>query len=307
MSSAHLLRSSKTKGDIGCDRASGLFDDYLEYRLSNRDRQRLEAHIVHCPRCAKELRARPALEEHLRLALGASVQSVRLSANAGARIVRAAQKSVRRGIWLNRAMIAGRLFAGAASILLLVVGLFYLLGRAPLPWAQKALSPSQTTPLPPAQSAWDGVIEPGKLNPGETLALALSEGDANPQAETSVDPAHPSGSDQPVTYGLVFDPGQLQAGQPFTATLLVQNEQGQSLPVSQVNLDIEGPQRNYHFEMAVSNPLPAECASALRITPDSLAEAIQERYQVSPGEILKTPGVYTIRITLFQAAAAPGQ
>lgn len=306
MSSARLLRSSD-KGDIGCDRASRLLDDYLEYRLDNRDRLRVEAHVRRCPRCAKELRARPALEEQLRLAIGASVQPVRLSASAGARIVRAAQKSIRRGIWLNRAMVAGRLFAGAASVLLLVIGLFYLLGRAPLPWAGKVLSPSQATPASPARASWDGMLEPGDLHPGETLALALPAGDAGPKTGVSVEPADPSASEQPVTYGLVFEPGQLQVGEPFTTTLLVRNEQDQSIPVSQINLDIEGPQRNYHFELAVSDPLPAERASALRITPDSLAEAIQERYQVSPGEILKTPGVYTIRITLFHTVAAPGR
>ena len=314
MSAAHsrsfLKRPSPGPGDIGCDRAGRLFDDYLEYRLGKRDRQRLETHLVHCPSCAKELRARPLLEDRLRSALGASVRPVRLSPGAGARIVRAAQRSARRGVWLNRALIGGRLLAGAASILFLLVSLAYILDRVVLPWTGEAISSFQSTQSPPARVAWDGIIRPGEPYPGESLLLAQPEAGApSPQgiAVIPVDPVPPSGSGPPVTYGLVFDPGLLQVGEPFTTTLLVSNEQDQPLPVSQLNLDIEGPQRNYHFELAVSDPLPADRDSVLRITPGSLAEAIQERYQVSPREILRTPGVYTIRITLFHAAVAPDQ
>ena len=280
------------RGDIGCSRAYRLLDDYLEYRLSNRDRRRLEAHLAHCQSCAKELRARPALERHLRLALGTSVQPLRLSPEAGARIVRAAQVSVRRGIWLNRATTAGRLLAGAASIVLLLAGLAYLLNRAVLPWAQKPLLVSEATQSPPAQIAWDAVLQPLELDPGETFS----------PIQTQQGPAQPSGQSQPLTYGLELAPGPLHSGEPFTTTVLIRNEQDQPMPVSQVNLDIEGPQRSYHFELALSEPLPAERVSVLRITPGSLAEATRERYQVSPDQILSTPGLYTIRITLFYPA-----
>ena len=58
------------------------------------------------------------------------MQSLCLSPDASARIIRAAQGSARRGIWLNRAMVAGRVLAGAASVILLVAGLAYLLNRA---------------------------------------------------------------------------------------------------------------------------------------------------------------------------------
>jgi len=282
--------------DISCDRANRLLDDYLEYRLGKRDRQRVETHIAQCPRCAKELRARPALEHQVRLALGTSVQSVCLSPDAGARIIEAAQASVRRGIWLNRAMVAGRLLAGAASIVLLVAGLAYLLSRAILPWTEEPFSISRATqpPLPAAEMVWDAVLEPGELHAGESL------------------PASPAGSGQgeqgqPLTYALVLDPRLLHTGQPFTTTMLIRNEQEQPLAVSQVNLDIEGPQHSYHFELSVADPLPGERVSALRITPDSLAEASQERYQVSPGYFINMPGVYTIRVTLFHAAIAPGR
>ena len=308
----HSLRSQlpspSRRGEIDCDRARRLLDDYLEYRLRKRDRRLFETHIAGCPRCAPwyahELRARPALEHHLRLALGASVRSVSLSPAAGARITQSAQASVRRGIWLNRAMIAGRLLAGAVSAILLAAGLVYLLNwvwRLPQATTTPAgtgeiLSSSQgTQPLPaPAGVAWDGVLEPGELFPGESFAPAQLLVDA------------PSGQSQPLTYGLLlFEPGLLQTGQAFTTTLLVRNEQDQPFPVSQVNLDIEGPQRSYHFELAVSDPLPAERVSALRITPGSLAEASQERYQVSPDQIIDTPGVYTIRVTLFHAVTVP--
>ncbi|MBN1135742.1 MAG: zf-HC2 domain-containing protein [Anaerolineae bacterium] len=277
---------------MSCDRAHRLFDDYLEYRLSSRDRQRLETHIAHCPQCAKELRARPALEHQVRLALGTSVQPLRLSSGASARIIQAAQGSVRRGIWLNRAMIAGRLLAGAVSAILLVASLVYLLNRTTLPWTEEPVALSEATQLPLAQVVWDAVIEPRELDPGESFTPIQAE--RNP-AESSV-------QSQPLTYGLDLGPDPLQSGEPFTTTVLIRNEQDQPLPVSQVNLDIEGPQTSYHFELAVSDPLPAERVSVLRITPSSLAEASQERYRVSPDEILNVPGTYTIRVTLFHAA-----
>ena len=285
--------------DMSCDRARRLFDDYLEYRLGKRDRVRLENHVARCPGCGKELRARPALEHQVRMALGSSVQSLALSPDAGARIVQAAQGSARRGIWLNRALIGGRVLAGAASVMLLVVGLAYLLSRTLLPWSRPAEPPSvsQVTraPVVPVEAVEivpDAMLELGELRLGESL------------------PATPAGTGQgqqgqPLTYALVIEPALLHVGDAFTTTVLVRNEQEQPLPVSQVSLDIEGPQRNYHFDLAVSEPLPAERDLALRITPDALAEAIQERYQVSPDQILSTPGRYTIRVTLFHAATAP--
>jgi hypothetical protein len=297
---------------MSCDRAYRLLDDYLEYRLSKRDRQRLETHIVHCPRCAKELRTRPALDHQVRLALGISVQPLCLAPDASTRIVRAAQGSVRRGIWLSRAMSAGRVLVGAASVMLLVAGLAYLLGRATLPWTQEPRdsreqpSISLGSPLPeskatqpaapPSEIARDGVLEPRELYSDESFTPIQLGPDAS------------FGRSQPVTFGAVqFEPGLLQIGEPFTTTILVRNEQDQPLPVSQLNLDIEGPQHSYHFELAVSGPLPAERVSALCITPDSLAEASEERYQVSPDDIIDVPGVYIIRVTLFHAATVPGR
>ena len=282
---------------MGCDRVYDLLDDYMEYRLSKRDRQRLETHLVYCPQCAKELRTRPVAEHEIRLALGTSVQPLRLSPDASTRIVRAAQRSVRRGIWLNRAMGVGRVLAGAVSAILLVAGLLYLLSRTALPWTKEPLFSSKATQLPPSELAWDAVLEPRELYPGESFTPIQPEEDA-----TVSSLARPSGQSQPLTYGLQLEPGPLQTGEPFTTTVLVLNEQDQPLPVSQVYLDIEGPQHSYHFELAVSDPLPADRASALRITPDSLAEASQKRYQVSPDQILDVPGVYTFRITLFHAA-----
>ena len=299
MSAAGGVRPEKTPsrrraGDIGCDRASCLFDDYMEYRLSNRDRLRLEAHLGNCPDCTKELRARPALERRLGVALGTAAQPLRLSPAAGTRIVRAAQKGVHQGIWLHRATTAGQALAGAVSILLLVAGLAYLLNLAVLPWTQKPLF--EATQAPPVQIAWDAVLQPHDLNPGETFApIQAKQG-----------PAQPPGQSRPLTYGLELAPGPLHSGEPFTTTLLILNEQHQPLPVSQVNLDIEGPQQSYHFEMTVSDPLPADRVSVLRITPDSLAEASRERYQVSPDQILSRPGLYTIRVTVFHAAIGSG-
>lgn len=285
---------------LSCDRARRLFDDYLEYRLGKRDRLRVENHIAHCPRCTKELRARPALEHQLRLTLGTSVQSLCLSPDAGARIIRAAQGSVRRGIWLNRAMVGGRALAGALSVLLLLAGLVYLLNRAVLPWIDEPLSSAKVTQLPPSSTqpiapgpsdmVRDALLEPSELYPSESLIPSQAG-----QGEQS----------QPLTYALVLEPGLLRTGHAFTTTVLIRNEQEQPLTVSQVNLDIEGPQHNYHFELAVTDPLPADSLSALRITPDSLAEASRERYQVSPDQIINVPGVYTIRVTLFHAAPVP--
>jgi len=262
----------------------------MEYRLSNRERLRLEAHLAQCPDCTKELRARPALERRLSVALGTAVQPLRLSPEAGARIIRSAQTNVRRGIWLNRALTTGQVLAGTVSILLLVAGLAYLLNRTVLPWTQKPLF--EATQAPPVPIAWDAVLTPHDLDPGQTFAPI--------QAEPGPDPS--SAQSQPVTYGLELAPGPLHSGEPFTTTVLIRNEQDRPLPVSQVNLDIEGPQQSFHFELTVSDPLPADTISVLRITPGALAEATLERYQVTPAQILSTPGLYTIRVTLFHPA-----
>jgi hypothetical protein len=57
--------------------------------------------------------------------------------------------------------------------------------------------------------------------------------------------------------------------------------------------------------LAVQDPLPPGHVSALSISSDSLAEASQELYQISPAEILDRPGTYTIRLTLFGHVTAP--
>jgi Putative zinc-finger len=275
------------RGDIGCDRARRLLDDYLEYRLSNRDQVRLEAHLSGCPACTQEARRRPALERQLSLALGTAVQPLRLSPEVGAQMVRSAQKNVRVGIWLNRALSVGQVVAGTASLLLLVVGLAYVLNQTVLPWTQKPLF--EATDAPPAPVVWDAVLTPYDLEPGQTFAAV---------------PAEPPADSQPLTYGLELAPGPLLSGEPFTTTVMIHNGQEEPLPLTQVNLDIEGPQQSYHFELAVSNPLPADRVSVLQITPEQLAQATRERYQVSPDQILSTPGLYTIRVTLFHPAIA---
>jgi anti-sigma factor RsiW len=51
-------------GDIVCQRAVELMTDYLEGRLSRRQRRRFEAHLAACPHCTEYL---AQLRETIRL------------------------------------------------------------------------------------------------------------------------------------------------------------------------------------------------------------------------------------------------
>jgi hypothetical protein len=49
----------------------------------------------------------------------------------------------------------------------------------------------------------------------------------------------------------------------------------------------------------MQGPLPASGVSVMQLTPESLDESCQRRYLISPTEMFKAQGVYTVRVTLF--------
>jgi anti-sigma factor RsiW len=133
-----------------CD--PGLIEDYLEQQLDQGDRQRLEAHLALCPRCAEELRGQLDLEHRMRQALASSVQALCLSPEARARIVCAGQGNARRGVWIHHLASAGQVVASAAAVILLLAGLVFSLGYRSPEWADTLLRAI----LPPDLVAPDG-------------------------------------------------------------------------------------------------------------------------------------------------------
>ena len=247
-----------------CDPARRLFDDYSGVQAwASVTASALRRTSPVAPLAvASELRALPALDHQLRLVLGASVQSVRRSPDANARITRAAQASVRRGIWLNRAdgRRSGSGRRGERHPACGQPGLPVECGVAPARPGGRLKSPLRACVFiqgdPPLRlmRGLRGCRAPsGGLYPGEC---------------SSARPAWEQSPGRPLTYGallcrswpaadrrsIYYD--ALGAQRPGSAAV---GEPGQ--------LDINGPQRSYHFELTVSDPLPRGRVSALRITP----------------------------------------
>jgi hypothetical protein len=242
-----------------CEMACHLIDDYLENRLSRRDRQLLETHLAVCSSCAEELRQRPAFEHSLWRALASSVHHMQLSSEASSRLVQAAQNSVRRGIWSKRAVLTIQLMAGATTVVLLVVGMLVLLGRISLP-AELPVLPRSSTSRP---------------------AISLTRND------------------------ILVEPWDLHPGEAFTATILLHSHLSEPVDAVRFRLDISGPTGDYSFVLAVQGPFPAESISVLQVTPALLATPCREQYQISPADIVRVPGVYTLRATLLSPVVMP--
>ena len=251
-----------------CEFASHLMDDYLDSQLSQRDRQRLEKHMAACPRCADELGDRLAFERWLRQALSASVQHLQPSPDANRRVIRAVEGDVPHPRWPHHPVRVARVMAGVVAVILLLVGLFTVLVRIPLP------SDEQRANLPLTSR----------------LALSLQ---TRPE-EAGV--------------GEIFvGPQYIQPGDLFTITVPIENDRFQSAGTIRFDLEISGPTGDYRFGLAAKGPLPARGVSVLRVTPDILADLCQEQYQISLTDILNAPGAYTFRVTMFSPAVAPSQ
>jgi hypothetical protein len=71
-----------------------------------------------------------------------------------------------------------------------------------------------------------------------------------------------------------------------------------------LDLDVSGPTGYYSFGLSVQGPLPAHGVSILRLTPELLADACEDRYLMAPTDVFRTPGTYAVRLTLSDAVTA---
>ena len=268
---------------MNCDLACHLIDDYLENRLSQRDHHRLEEHLSRCSRCAEELHRRPAFERDVKQALATSVRSLYLSPAVSTRVIQAAQNSFCRGVWLNGVGMALRVTASTVIIALLLVGLFSLLGHIPVP--------SQLRPIT--------LLPASKLSLSEQHPVTLSTGNQPVPRSTAASTVLLANGD------LLIEPLDLHPGKPFTMTVFLHSDLPRPLDTVHLDLDISGPERYYHFALAVKGPLPTHGISIVRITPDLLASLCHEQYLIPSTDIFGVPGVYTVRVVLFNPVVAP--
>lgn len=265
-----------------CDRASCLLDDYLEGNLSLGDRQFLEAHLERCPRCAEELRQRPSFERDVRRALASSVQPLALSTDASARIIDAAGHTLRSARRSQRIARTVRLVSAVVAVSLVAVSVLFLLGEIPVPDSLKPVT------LFPANRLALAEVQPEVLSAGD---------DALPRAAVVAEQSLPRVS-------LLIEPRDMRPAQPFTMTVVLDSAQSRSLDRLRLDLDVSGPQGYYSFDLTVQGPFPAPGVSILRLTPEALADACQDRYLMQPTELFRTPGTYRIRLTLSDAVTA---
>jgi anti-sigma factor RsiW len=158
---------------MSCDLTGHLLDDYLDHQLSQRERQRLENHISVCARCAEELQERLALERALRQALTSAVQHLQLTPELSRRILWALDSSARQPMWYGYATRAAQIMAGVGVVILLLAGMFLLLGRVRTP------SGVQQVGLPQVNRAFLSLdrgnifVEPGTLHPGDLFTVTV--------------------------------------------------------------------------------------------------------------------------------------
>jgi hypothetical protein len=266
---------------MNCDSADHLLDGYVEDELSQRDRYLLQRHLAHCARCADELRRRPAFEREVRRALDTSAGTLRLSSGASARIVEAAEESLQRAIWSRRALFIFQLMSGAVVVVLLLVGMFALVGRIPVP---SHLGPIVLSPA----------IRRVLFHPQEdTLPVGAT---SLPQPTTALDSSLPHAS-------LLVEPRDMQPGEPFTISLSLLSDSSRPIKAARLGLEIDGPTGFYRFDLAMKGPLPAHGMSIFQITPALLVKPCEEQYLISPTDIFRLPGVYTVRVILSDVGA----
>jgi hypothetical protein len=267
---------------MNCDLAGCLLDEYLENGLSQRDCQQLEKHLARCPHCAAELRRRPAFERDLRRALATSVRPLSLSAELSRRIIESAEQSLHRAVWSRRVALTFRLMSGALAAMLVLVAIFALLGHIPVASHFKPIALLPANKLPLSSFRTDTLVAIDQPAP----RLAATSTGWLPRAS------------------LLVEPRDMRPRVPFTMTVLLQSDLPQPLETVRLDLEISGPTGFYHFGLAVKGPLPAHGVSIFRVTPDLLAEPCEEQYLIAPTDVFSLPGVYTLRVTLFDPVVA---
>jgi hypothetical protein len=276
---------------MNCDRARCLLDDYAQSHHGHYERQRLEAHLASCPRCSDELRNRLALDGAVWQALAGAVQHQTLSSQASARIVSTVQGTLRQAIWSHRVFRFLQAVATVAATALVLIGLFFLLQNPPTPTV-----PGPTTLLPSIKLA---------LSKLTTVSLAPASVPALPDLPAIV----VSPQSQPAMVleenDLWFEPQAMHPGEWFTITLVMHNNLPQLTDDTPLDLEISGPSGRYSFPLVVQGPLPVPGVTVVQLTPAELAEPCEQRYLITPTELFETPGIYSLRLTLFSSVSSP--
>lgn len=270
---------------MNCQMASLLLDDYCEGVLSQRERQSLEVHLASCTRCAAELRRVPALDRDVQRTLAASVQGLSLAPDTTARLVSAAEDSLRKARcarWVMRSLQSAGVLLGLAF---LSVGFYFLVGANP-----------HTSGVPLVS-----------LLPSNSLALSGNHGTVVAPPGRSPAPL-PEPADQTLpSASLVFEPRVMHPSDPYTMTLFFQSDHEQPIDSLRVELDVDGPTGYYRFDLAVEGPLPGRGVSILHVTPDLLEERCQEQYLIPATQVFGAEGTYNVRMTLSDAVTLPSQ
>ncbi len=275
---------------MNCRQACRLIDDYAENQLGRYERQQLETHLESCPSCVQELHRRSAFERTLWQALAASVQTRTVSPATSANMIQEARGSLERSIRNNRIGMAVQLVASAVAVVLVLVGVLFWLDGIPFPSGLKPI-----VLFPQNQLTLAGQ-RPITITPVDQPDL------------TNVPPPAPSELGQPalsMTRGeTLVEPQPLQPGEAFTITVFLHTVSPTPLGSARVDLDVDGPTGYYRFALAVKGPLPANGVSVLRVTPDVLEAPCREKYLITPADIFRAPGVYTVRVILVNPAGA---
>jgi len=270
---------------VNCQSASLLLDDYRDGVLSQRERHVLETHLASCTRCAADLRLQPVLDRDVQRTLAASVKNLALAPETTARIVYAAEDSLRRA--RRQRQIARSLQSTAilVGLAFLCVGLYFLAGVS---------SPTPRLPLV-------SLLPANSLSTADTHdAVVTAPGRSPAPLPEPADQALPKAS-------MVFEPWVMHPSDPYTMTLYFQSDRAEEIDSLHVELDVDGPTGFYQFDLAVEGPLPGRGVSILRVTPDVLEERCQEQYLISASEVFRDEGTYNVRVTLSDAVTLPSR
>ncbi len=106
---------------------------------------------------------------------------------------------------------------------------------------------------------------------------------------------------------ITFEPHNMVPGDRFTVTVPIESSLLQDIDNIRCDLEISGPTGQYRFALFMQGPLPARGLSVTQVTPELLAKASQDQYQLSPAQIFGLPGTYTFRVTVFSPVVASSQ
>jgi len=266
---------------VNCEAVGHLMDDLLDNALTPRERELLEEHLARCPRCLRDLRARPAFDRGIRRALAASVQPMALPPAFGQGLVDAAQRSLRRARWSLAVRSVARASVSAVAVCLLVVGLLFLTGNIPVP---SQLQPITLFPVKQATlTEWAARMEPALDQPIKWVAE---------------EPA-------PITssrVSMIIEPRVIHPRDSFTMTVFLWSADAQPVEAVTLDLAVNGPTGYYEFDLALEEPLPSRGVSVLKVTPELLSVPCREQYLMAPTELFSKPGVYDVRVTMTKPA-----